>query len=174
MDDTCKQEVFTFRQPEQIEVKKYGSTLIFLRSLLERLGYELIPRDAKRQPPEIEVLVEWLCGENTLLAKEHPEWAMTRDMVVIFKFLATMDSREAELMRRRKQKQQFMWWQLSFEEGGRRSWWQEIGRTGESEYWEYLQAPISRWREMQMDGQAGVEFAEQRCIYIDICIYTPS
>eukprot|EP00043_Microstomoeca_roanoka_P005858 m.58502 g.58502 ORF g.58502 m.58502 type:complete len:4257 (-) comp13155_c0_seq1:39-12809(-) len=127
MNSVCKQEIFTFRQPDQIEVKKYGSTLLFLRSMLSRLGYELIPRNAQRQPPEIEMLVEWMIGENTTLAQEHPEWALTRDMVVIFKFLATMDSREAELMRRRKMKQQFLWWQLSFEEGGRRGWWGRLG-----------------------------------------------
>lgn len=77
--------LFQLRQPDKIEVKKYGATLLFLRSLLERLGYELMPRDMRMPKPEIEMLVEWMVGDATTLATEHPEWAMVRDMVVMFK-----------------------------------------------------------------------------------------
>lgn len=134
MNRTCKHELLTLRQPDQIELKKYGTTMLFLRNLISRLGYEFIARDARRQPPEMEILVEWFCGEDTKLAHENPEWAMTRDMVAIFKFLSTMDTREAELMRQRKMKQQFLWWQFSFEEGGRRAWWGRL--SGKPLSWE--------------------------------------
>jgi hypothetical protein len=84
-EKTCRNVLFEMRQPDKIEVKKYGSTLLFLRGMLERLGYELMPRDMRIPKPEIEMLVEWMVGEQTTLAKDHPEWAMTRDMVAIFK-----------------------------------------------------------------------------------------
>eukprot|EP00049_Salpingoeca_infusionum_P014496 m.271712 g.271712 ORF g.271712 m.271712 type:complete len:4223 (+) comp15683_c19_seq1:207-12875(+) len=142
--DGLRNEIFKFRQPDKIEVKKYGSTLLFLRELLQRLGYPLIPTDRPRPPPEIEALAEWLCGENTQLAKDHPEWAMARDMCVFFKFLATMDTREAELMQHRREKQQFLWWKLSFEEGGRRGWWGQLRAKPFS--WE-----IVNFRGMDMD-----------------------
>ncbi|EDQ90981.1 uncharacterized protein MONBRDRAFT_31645 [Monosiga brevicollis MX1] len=126
---THQHPLFQLRQPEKIEVKKYGATLLFLRGMLERLGYPLIDPNNPNPPPEIEALVEWMIGENTTLAKDHPEWGMTRDMVVLFKFLATMETREMELMRGRKDKSPFAWWSLSFEESGRRGWWGSLRGT---------------------------------------------
>jgi hypothetical protein len=84
-EEHTKHSVFTFREPDKIEVKKYGSTILFLRGMLERLGFELVPRDQQNAPPEMEALVEWMIGENTQLARLHPEWQLTRDMVALFK-----------------------------------------------------------------------------------------
>jgi hypothetical protein len=139
VDSTCAQAIFDFRMPEKIEVKKYGSTLLFLRKMMERCGYELIPRNMRNPPAEIEALVNWLIDPNTQLAKEHPEFGMARDMVLTFKFLATMETREEELMRRRIAVREFVSWSFSFEEGGRRGWlnlrpqplrWEVVGVRG--------------------------------------------
>ena len=65
--------------------------MMFLRALLDRCGYELFPRNRPRPPSEMEALVEWMIGENTKLAEQHPEYRMTRDVVVVVKFLATME-----------------------------------------------------------------------------------
>ena len=57
---------------------------------MERCGYELIPRDNPNPPPEMEALMEWMIGDTTALANNQPEFAMMRDMVALYKFLATM------------------------------------------------------------------------------------
>jgi hypothetical protein len=125
--------------PEKIEVKKYGNTLLFLRKFMERCGYELIPRNTRNPPSEMEALISWLTDPNVPLAKEYPEFGMARDMVMMFKFLATMESREEELMRRRIAVREYASWNLSFEEGGRRGWlslhpaplrWELVGVRG--------------------------------------------
>ena len=92
------QGVFVYRSSYQAvwsypyqQIKKYSSTMMFLRALLDRCGYELFPRNRPRPPSEMEALVEWMIGENTKLAEQHPEYRMTRDVVVVVKFLATME-----------------------------------------------------------------------------------
>ncbi len=112
--------LFEMRQPSQVEFKKYGASISFLRRLMERAGYELIPRDNPNPPPEMEALMEWMLGDATPLANEHPEFALTRDVVALYKFLATMESREAELMRRRvsSEDNRYMPWSLSFDDEG--------------------------------------------------------
>ena len=44
-----------------------------------------------RPVSEMEALVEWMIGPNTTLAEKQPEYGMTRDMVALYKFLATME-----------------------------------------------------------------------------------
>eukprot|EP00624_Nannochloropsis_granulata_P005047 evm.model.NODE_35720_length_30909_cov_25.476009.5 len=112
--------LFEMRQPAQVEFKKYGGSVSFLRRLLERCGYELIPRDNPDPPPEMEALMEWMLGDATPLANEHPEFALTRDVVALYKFLSTMESRETELMRRRVSSEdtRYMPWSLSFDDEG--------------------------------------------------------
>jgi hypothetical protein len=56
--------------PDKIEFKKYGGSVNFLRKVLERCGYELIPRDNPNPPPEMEALMEWMLGDTTALAND--------------------------------------------------------------------------------------------------------
>jgi thiol-disulfide isomerase/thioredoxin len=121
----CAQRLFRLEQPDgEIEVLKYGSTVMFFRRYLERCGYEWMPRD--RMVPEMEALMNWMLSERTPLAQEHPEFGQLRDMVALFKFLATMETREAELLKRRRDPLENVPWRLSFDEsggmGGRYGW----------------------------------------------------
>jgi hypothetical protein len=63
----------------------------FVRGMLDRLSIPLFPQRAARPVSEMEALVEWLIGAQTVLAEKHPEFGMTRDMVILYKFLATME-----------------------------------------------------------------------------------
>lgn len=83
----------------QVEFRKYGASVAFLRRIMEKCGYELIPRENPNPPPEMEALMEWMLGDTNSLASNQPEFGMLRDMVALYKFLSTMESREAELMR---------------------------------------------------------------------------
>ena len=112
------------------------------RRLLEHCGYEIQPRSSPVPKPEIECLMEWMLGDATTLATHHPEFALTRDMVALYKYLSTIESREAELMRRRvgSEDMRYMAWSLSFDDdaGGRFSHslqpmplrWEVIGFRG--------------------------------------------
>ena len=123
MRRSCSKTLFVFRQPQKIEVRKYSATCVFLKRLLHRCGYPLIPRDVQRPPTEIEALCNWLFEPETPLAQEHPEFALIRDMAALSKFLLTMQTREAELIRRRMDQHRFMNFSFTFEEGGRKSSW---------------------------------------------------
>eukprot|EP00516_Mucochytrium_quahogii_P008420 CAMPEP_0203758104 /NCGR_PEP_ID=MMETSP0098-20131031/10854_1 /ASSEMBLY_ACC=CAM_ASM_000208 /TAXON_ID=96639 /ORGANISM=" , Strain NY0313808BC1" /LENGTH=3866 /DNA_ID=CAMNT_0050650355 /DNA_START=244 /DNA_END=11840 /DNA_ORIENTATION=- len=118
LEKNCKyKDLFTFRMPtDKIEIKKYGTSVLFLRKLMEAYGYELVPRDNPMPPPEIESLMEWMTSPSSLLAREHPEYGMLRDMSCLFKFLCTMESRESELQRQRIAPSEYVSWGLSFED----------------------------------------------------------
>ena len=125
MRRSCAKTLFLFRQPQKIELRKYSSTCVFLKRLLARCGIPLIPRDARRPPPEIEALCNWLFEPGTKLAQQHPEFGLARDMCALSKFLLTMQTREHELMSRRQEREgmRFMNYSFTFEEGGRKSSW---------------------------------------------------
>ena len=91
-------------------------TFLCLLRQQDRCGYELFQREGLVPGSEMEALMLWLTDPNTRLAREHPEFGMLRDMVFLYKFLATMESREGELLRKRKDIGQFYTWRLSFEE----------------------------------------------------------
>ena len=112
----CAKKLFALRMPDKIEVRKYGTTLIFLKKVLERCGYPLCDPENPNPPPEIESLTEWMCADTTPLYREHPEWHMLRDMAALYKFLVTMETKESELMRKRMSTAHFVSWSLSFEE----------------------------------------------------------
>ncbi|RHY32657.1 hypothetical protein DYB32_002374 [Aphanomyces invadans] len=112
--------IFDFRMPdEKVEVKKYSATITFLRKLMEMYQYPLIDINDENPPSEMEALVDWLTSEGTPLAQHHPEFALTRDLVTIVKFLATMETQEEELMRRRTGLRQWQMWSLTFDENTR-------------------------------------------------------
>ncbi|KAG6587045.1 uncharacterized protein IUM83_02717 [Phytophthora cinnamomi] len=101
---------------DKIEVKKYSTTLLFFRQLMERYHYQLIDPNNQTPPTEMEALMEWFCSDTTPMADEHPEVGLTRDLVMVVKFLATMETKEVELMRRRTAHQHWQMWQLSFDD----------------------------------------------------------
>ncbi|KAG9413019.1 hypothetical protein AC1031_016040 [Aphanomyces cochlioides] len=112
--------VFDFRMPdEKVEIKKYSSTMTFLRRLMEVYQYPLIDINDANPPSEMEALVDWLLSEGTPLAQQHSEFALTRDIVTMCKFLATMETQEDELMRRRTGLRQWQMWSLTFDESTR-------------------------------------------------------
>jgi hypothetical protein len=113
---TCRHTIFDLRQPDKIELRKHGATVLFLRRFMERVGLELIPRNAPNRPSEIEALANWFCSERTALADEHPEFHALRDMATLCKFLATMETRETEQMRRRHAMREYQPWRLSFDD----------------------------------------------------------
>ena len=76
------------------QMRKYSDTCDFLRKFMERCGYELTARGNLGPQSEMEALMYWMTDEHSQMAREHPEFAMTRDMVMLFKFLTTMESRE--------------------------------------------------------------------------------
>ena len=123
MRRSCSKTLFIFRQPQKIEIKKYSSTCTFLKRMLHKCGYPLIPRDVQRPPTEIEALCNWMFEPETPLATEHPEFGLLRDMAALSKFLLTMQTREAELIKRRMDQNRFMNFSFTFEEGGRKSSW---------------------------------------------------
>ena len=125
----CSKTLFVFRQPQKIEVRKYSSTCTFLKRLLHKCGYPLIPRDVQRPPTEIEALCNWLFEPETPLAQNQPEFGLLRDMSALCKFLLTMQTREAELIRRRMDQNRFMNFSFTFEEGGRKSSWSLATQT---------------------------------------------
>lgn len=119
IDKLCRHRIFDFRMPEKLEVKKYGATIIFMRSLLERSGFQVLRPSAAS--PEMEMLTEWLVSPvNSQLgnADSGRAFVQARDMTFLFKFLTTMDTRETELMRRRVAPDETLgYWRLSFEPG---------------------------------------------------------
>ena len=119
MRRSCTKTIFNFRQPQKIEIKKYSTTCSFLKRILARCGYPLIPRNIQRPPPEIEALCNWLFEDGTPLGEKQPEFRMMRNMVALYKFLSTMQTREHELMSRKQLRDNIMMsFSFSFEEGG--------------------------------------------------------
>ncbi|KAG7392086.1 hypothetical protein PHYPSEUDO_002310 [Phytophthora pseudosyringae] len=116
-DTKGKRQLFDYHMPEdKIEVKKYSTTLLFFRQLMEQYHYQLIDPNNQTPPTEMEALMEWFCSDTTPMADEHPEVGLTRDLVMVVKFLATMETKEVELMRRRTAHQHWQMWQLSFDD----------------------------------------------------------
>ncbi|GMF19344.1 unnamed protein product [Phytophthora fragariaefolia] len=116
-DARGKRQLFDYHMPEdKIEVKKYSTTLLFFRQLMERYHYQLIDPNNQTPPTEMEALMEWFCSDATPMADDHPEVGLTRDLVMVVKFLATMETKEVELMRRRTAHQHWQMWQLSFDD----------------------------------------------------------
>lgn len=117
----CAQRLFDLRQPEHLEVSKYSATMGFLRSLLGLTGFQVVPKPERGPPPsEMEALANWLTSPDSKFAAHESGRAfhMARDAVVLFKFLATMETREAELLRKRKQVHRHAPFKLSFDPSG--------------------------------------------------------
>eukprot|EP00939_MAST-03C_sp_MAST-3C-sp1_P003461 g3461.t1 len=141
MRRSCTKTLFRLRMPLKIEIKKHSSTCRFLKRLLARCGFPLLPRTRglRASPPEIEALCTWLFDDSTPLAQKHPAFRMMRDVVAVFKFLSTMVTREQELMARRNQRDRAMWTEFSFsyEEAGRSRAWRTLENRAQLE-WEVM------------------------------------
>ena len=114
----CANTIFYFRQPVEgkMEFKKHGSTVMFLRKFLERSGIPFL--DRSHRTSEMEALMNWLLNDQSPLAKDKPEFLMLRDVVCLLKFLTTMETRQAEILRRRVSPEEGRFWRLTFDEGG--------------------------------------------------------
>jgi hypothetical protein len=73
----------------------------------------------------MEALCEWLLNDGTALASHESGkmFHMLRDVNFAFKFLATMETREQEQMRKRSDKRTWQSWRLSFEQKNRHWGW---------------------------------------------------
>uniref|UniRef100_M4BT12 ubiquitinyl hydrolase 1 n=1 Tax=Hyaloperonospora arabidopsidis (strain Emoy2) TaxID=559515 RepID=M4BT12_HYAAE len=112
-----KRQLFDYHMPDdKIEIKRYSTTILFFRRLMERYHYQLIDPDNQTPPTEMEALMEWFCSDTTPMAEDHPEVGMTRDLVMMVKFLATMETKEVELMKHRTANEHWQMWQLSFDD----------------------------------------------------------
>ncbi|RNF23641.1 uncharacterized protein Tco025E_02741 [Trypanosoma conorhini] len=113
----CAHELFDLRMPEKLELRKESVTVRFLRRLLDSCGYSLHAAGGfAAAGSEMDMLMQWFCSHRTSLAREHPEFGRLRDMVLLTKFLATMEMRDAQLLRRRRQLDEFATWRLTFDE----------------------------------------------------------
>jgi hypothetical protein len=88
-----------------IELLKWSAETQFLRTFVDRCGYEVMPRGQARPPTEMDALVNWFCAGEAppykVLAEEHPEWTLLRDMVSLFKFMSSMLPLQRERMQLR-------------------------------------------------------------------------
>ncbi|CAJ1420566.1 unnamed protein product, partial [Effrenium voratum] len=110
----CQRRIFELRQlGTAFEVRKYSATMNLLRKVLERLGLELMPRNGMMS--EMEALGGWLFGRGAQLGDTCPELYWLRDMAALFKFLGTMEPRTAELLRKRRDTNEYQFWRLTFD-----------------------------------------------------------
>lgn len=81
---SCRQFIYELRQPDKIEIKKYSATSNFLRKMMERCRYQLIPLDHPMPPSEMEALMNWMFSDRTELAQDHPEFHMVRGILPMY------------------------------------------------------------------------------------------
>lgn len=122
LESICaRKDLFVLRMPtDRIEMKKYSTTVMMLRRVMEHFGYPLFEGEDEDAPPEMEALMQWFTSPSSRLARDHPEWAMLRDVALIVKYLATMEPRQCELMRQRVPVSEFQSWALTFADGEER------------------------------------------------------
>ncbi|CUG89319.1 zinc finger protein, putative [Bodo saltans] len=121
---TLRRELFDLRQTDKLELRKHSYTVDFMRRFLENCGYEIFSRANDQSvamamninQSEMEKLMMWFCVPRAPVAREHPEFTMLRDVTLLTKFLGTMELRDAQLLRKKKELDEFATWRLSFEE----------------------------------------------------------
>lgn len=116
--ENLRHELFDLRMPDKLELRKGSTTVTFLRTFMDNAGYALDQHGGvlSRNASEMEKLMQWLCSHHSPLAKAHEEFVFYRNMVLLAKFLGTMEMRDTELLHRRKELDSWASWRLSFEE----------------------------------------------------------
>ncbi|CCD20481.1 hypothetical protein, conserved, partial [Trypanosoma vivax Y486] len=104
----CSKELFDLRMADKLELRKGSETVRFLRLFLDNCGYGLQDTSGPSGlnlagQSEMDQLMQWFCSSRTPLAHAHPEFCRLRDMVLLTKFLVSMEMRDAQLLRRRRQ-----------------------------------------------------------------------
>jgi thiol-disulfide isomerase/thioredoxin len=134
-----RDEIFDIHQAHKLELRMHSNTIHFVTNYIQQCGYELIPRRQQMRTPEMEVIMTWLLDPNSKLNSERREFSLTRNVVLMCKFLFTMDQRDAQLWRKKKERDRHATWRLSFEEEGPGQHLSASWRTSPSEpRWEYL------------------------------------
>eukprot|EP01107_Rhizomastix_libera_P015447 TRINITY_DN5841_c0_g1_i1.p1 TRINITY_DN5841_c0_g1~~TRINITY_DN5841_c0_g1_i1.p1 ORF type:complete len:4156 (-),score=944.82 TRINITY_DN5841_c0_g1_i1:134-11092(-) len=118
----CSQEIWGLRLPELgFELLQYGSTVFFLRKILEKCGIPLMDYEQGALITELQAEMDWLTQDRNILRQDYPEFYYTRDMVMLYKFLATLTTKEEELLLKRRQDLasiEKLRYELSFESSG--------------------------------------------------------
>jgi thiol-disulfide isomerase/thioredoxin len=134
-----RDEIFGIHQAHKLELRLYSSTIHFVTNYIQHCGYELVPRRQQMRVPEMETIMTWLLDPNSKLNSERREFTLTRNLVLLCKFLFSMDQRDAQLWRKKKERDRHATWRLSFEEEGPGQHLSASWRTTPSEpRWEYL------------------------------------
>jgi len=162
-----RRELFDFRQPDKLEIRKYGDTATFTRKYLESNGYEIM---ARREGPmmmapqsEMEALMTWFCDRRSKLNREHPQFGAARDMTLLFKFLCTMEMRDAQLLAKKKQLDEFATWRISFDEDAPGRQMSAGWRTNpEPPQWELL---MVRGRDMDIADVTARGFGDRELLF---------
>jgi hypothetical protein len=134
-----RDEIFDIHQAHKLELRMFSNTVHFVTNYIQHCGYELIPRRQQMRTPEMEVIMGWLLDPNSKLNTERREFTLTRNIVLMCKFLFTMDQRDAQLWRKKKERDRHATWRLSFEEEGPGQHLSATWRTSPTEpRWEFL------------------------------------
>ncbi|CAD2213888.1 hypothetical protein AGDE_15758 [Angomonas deanei] len=116
--ENLQHELFDLRMPDKLEVSKNDNTITFIRLILDNAGYQLEECGGMPGRTEMDKLTEWLVNNRSPIARDHTAFVLLRDMVILAKFLGTMEMRDAQLLRRRKEMDPLASWYISFDEGG--------------------------------------------------------
>lgn len=134
-----RDEIFDIHQSHKLELRMFSNTIHFVTNYIQHCGYELIKRGQPMRSPEMEIIMTWLLDPNSKLNTERREFTLTRNIVLLCKFLFTMDQRDAQLWRKKKERDRHATWRLSFEEEGPGQHLSASWRTSPMEpRWEFL------------------------------------
>lgn len=96
--------LFPWHMPEdQVEMKRWDATSVFVTQLLEDLGWPLLPVSSDDNggappPTEMEALMDWMFSPESKLMTQHRDVALLRDVTLMYKYLMTMETKEVCLI----------------------------------------------------------------------------
>lgn len=124
-----KSEILHWYTPDdKVEIELDAHCSLFFRELVAEHGYALIPPNLPNPPSEFEALMDWIFSDDSSkLLMDHPEVCWLRDITFIYKYMATVETMEQELVHKRIAPPSSMYgdttglqsyqWNLNFEEG---------------------------------------------------------